>query len=205
MFTLRMWDLDQLAILPVDWAAAVAALADTSALSTVLDGRSSTSRESVDMRPITVSVVTGGTIKSRLPWLYDAYTGPLLELSSELYGRKLEISSDLTSSININMIAGAGNRYERHVDSNPVTGILYASTLRENDGGALIFDHQLNSSDIVYPRAGLFIAFDATTTPHHVAPLKTTKVRLSIPMNYYYSGTQHHRPSDLDKYLYRKK
>ena len=122
--------------------------------------------------------------------------------SSSVTGIDLVMAEDVESSININMVAGIGNRYERHVDSNPVTGLLYLSTLAEEDGGALVFDHPSGLSDRIYPRQGLFVAFDASDTPHYVAPLKRHLARLSVPMNYYRVGETQARPIDLDSYLY---
>jgi hypothetical protein len=170
-----------------------------------LDGKSSTSREVGEITPIVLPVVTGEVIKRELPWLFDAYAGALRCLAEELVHETLVISEDTVNAVNINAVIGAGSRYERHVDSNPVTGILYATSLGEDDGGALVFDHEFGSqitSDVIYPREGLFVAFDARRTPHRVLPLRRDCCRLSIPMNYYLAGKPQVRPADLDEYLY---
>lgn len=201
IFQLKMLDLTKADWLPQDWLHQIHVVVATHTVQTVLDGKSSTSREAAEASPISVGVVTGEIIRSRITWLFDLYAGPLLEWSSTVTGEPLSIAEDVGCSVNINVIRGTGSGSERHVDSNPVTGLLYASTLSEGDGGATVFDHP-NGSDKVYPREGLFIAFDATDTPHYVAPLKRELTRLSIPMNYYRRGHSQARPADLDSYLY---
>lgn len=201
-FQLKMWDAGQLGILPKDWIAEITAAVERHPDLCTLDGKSSTSREPAGIEPIQICVVTGEIINKELLWLYDAYAGPLRKLAQELIGKELVVAVDMKNSVNINVLSGIGNRYERHVDSNPVTGLLYASTLREDDGGALIFEHS-SGSDILYPRAGLFLAFDATATTHYVTSLKKPINRVSVPMNYYLAGEKQRRPADLDTYLYK--
>lgn len=201
-FKLQMLDLLSLNCLPPDWINQIEALALKRAIYKTLNGASITSRESQDARPATVGVVTGDAIWEEMRWLYDLYAGPLLEWACRLAPQRLAIAADKTSSVNINVLAGINSRYERHVDTNPVTGLLFASNLSARDGGGLVFDHASGFSDVIYPRCGLFLAFDATATPHYVAPLRKDKQRISIPMNYYVHGAQQFRPKDLNTYLY---
>jgi hypothetical protein len=147
-----------------------------------------------------VTVVTGDQILESLPWLYSLYRTELAACASKFAGVPVNVSGDLPSSVNINLLEGRNARYERHVDSNPVTGILFPTTVSDHDGGELIFECAPKPL-VIRPEAGTFIVFDAREIVHHVLPLKRNVERVSVPMNYYLPGL-HSRPSDLDHYLY---
>lgn len=199
----QSFDLVQLGLLPENWLQQITGITEKYAQRTLLDGNSSTSREPEGGEEIEVFVVPGNVIADSLPWLYDLYTSALCKLASEVVGHQVYIAHDLISSININILRGRGSRYEWHVDSNPLTGILYVTSHPSSeDGGELLFkrgDDQI----VVHPKAGTFIAFDAREIPHTVLPLKKEGVRISIPMNYYDSPERQDRPLDIDSYLYQ--
>lgn len=172
---------------------------------TILDGKSVTSKE--DFRngicKIPVDVVFGDVISKKISWLEVLYKNQLKDFASKVSGVSMTHSDLLKHSININTLTGEGARYEWHVDSNPVTGLLFVTTHNKGEGGELVF--RTKSRDIVvYPKAGVFIAFDARDIAHTVMPLKNNNKRISVPMNFYVKGKQQVRPSDLDSYLERK-
>lgn len=167
---------------------------------TLMCGSSSTSREPAQTA-VRIRVLTGDVIRSRLGWLFDLYKTDLLRIAQTFYGQKLFPANDIRSSINVNLLEGKGSRYEWHVDSNPVTGLLFVNTLRPEDGGELMFKRP-DCEFSVSPQARKFLAFDATSIPHCVMPLRTNVFRASIPMNYYLHPIVQDRPVDLDKYLY---
>lgn len=187
--------------LPEGWANEISACSERFSTSYLLDGKSSTSCPEPGFIPTHVDVVTGEKIEQYLPWLFRLYENSMRSLAAEFFGRDLYVSSDRANAININALRGLGSAYERHVDSNSVTGLLFCTTLCAGDGGALVFDSEAGAI-AVYPQAGLFLAFDATATPHYVTPLRRNLTRLSIPMNYYFSENNQNRPNDLDNYLY---
>jgi hypothetical protein len=197
------WDLHSTGLLPIGWEQEVSETVQHSGFGTVLTGDGSTSREKRIGQHIPVRVVEGTSIKNELPWLWSLYTGPLLEFSSTSFNRKLFPSIDVKSAVNINHIFGEGARYEWHVDSNPVTGLLFVSTCLPKEGGALVFrDAKNKRNSIVRAQSGVFICFDARQIAHRVAPLKGTFARTSIPMNYYESASDQMRPSDLEAQIY---
>jgi hypothetical protein len=105
--------------------------------------------------------------------------------------------------VNINQLAGRGAQYEWHVDSNPITGVLYATDSDNGLGGSLVFrDDQNGQKSVFRPKAGTFICFDAREISHRVAPLRREGERVSLPMNYYHSATDQPRPPDLDSQIY---
>lgn len=197
------FDLESLSLLPPSWDRTIEAVGARSGVVTVLKGLSMTSRERVPNPEIPVTVANGEVIRREIGWLYDLYEKPLCDIASKAFGRELFPAADEKSAININVIAGAGARYEWHVDSNPVTGLLFANTLPPDCGGELLFRQQ-NQECLVRPRKGVFLLFDAREIEHTVVSLKTQCTRISVPMNYYFSPNpaDQHRPKDLDDYLY---
>ena len=187
--------------LPEGWATAVSDCSERFSTRYLLDGKSGTSCPEPGFVPSHVNVVTGDKIEQSLPWLFRLYETSMRRLAAEFFGRDLYVSIDRANAININALRGLGSAYERHVDSNSVTGLLFCTTHSANDGGALVFDSEAGAIAFC-PQAGLFLAFDATATPHYVTPLKQNIIRLSVPMNYYFSENNQKRPNDLDNYLY---
>ena len=196
------FDLLQLGLLPSDWEQQVKESVEQYGVCTSLDHHSITSREPKGTPPLEVCVVTGETIFHHMNWLHELYSNQLALFASQFAGRNVTVANDLPSSVNINLLRGVNARYEKHVDSNPVTGILFASTLHPIDGGELIFEGD-NHDTTILPRAGIFIVFDARDITHYVAPLKTIVDRISLPMNYYFPDEQQSRPEDLNDYLYK--
>src|SRR5205085_12683454 len=102
--------------------------------------------------PLEVCVVTGETIFEHIRWLHKLYDEDLAEFASQFAKRTVVAADDLPSSVNINLLRGLNARYEKHVDTNPVTGILFVTTLLPTDGGELIFEGETRNTTIL-PRA----------------------------------------------------
>lgn len=172
-----------------------------------LRGGSVTSRESDfhDVAPAEVGVVTGDVVQRDLQWLDALYRREFLELANRLGQGEYQASTHLRGGININTTP-VGARYEWHVDSNPLTALLFVTTHAPSDGGQLLFrpDPQARPTESwelqVSPSAGTLLIFDAREAAHVVTQL-TSGLRISVPMNYYFAGREE-RPEDLDGYLY---
>jgi hypothetical protein len=149
-----------------------------------------------------IRVADGVAVKYHLQWLYDLYAGYLKEFCASKFGTPLYPANLLHTTVNINQLSGRGARYEWHVDSNPVTGLLFVTDAPVGFGGSLVFKPEGGSRSIVRPTAGTFICFDAREIPHCVTALRTNSVRISIPMNYYDSEHDQARPADLDEQIY---
>lgn len=189
--------------LPHSWTDEINSLLDRCGVISELRGDGPTGREAPDATAMHIAVVAGGEIKQALPWLWELYADLFKAFASAAAGRPLYVANDIRSSININCLRGVGDRYEKHVDSNPMTGLLFATEQSVADGGELVFQHpDTQELTIVRPRIGMFICFDAREITHWVAPLKTNRPRVSIPMNYYWSPTDQTRPAGLDRKLY---
>ena len=169
------------------------------------------SREAADVRHITRGRVHAHHVRSRLPWLYESYCGAFLELAGEACGEKVTPARDNRYSVVLNVQRGTQMRFECHVDSNPLTGLLFCTD--HVNGGELVFAHDAAAASIaeverdcsvVRPSAGHLIFFDAREYPHYVRPLtQASDMRVVAVMNYYTeSCPESTRPAALNRHLY---
>jgi hypothetical protein len=159
-----------------------------------------------------VQTVGGLAIRRSLPWLYDLYRGLFLELACSCFGESVMIAKDDRYAINLNIQQGIKMRYECHVDSNPVEGLLYVTSHLPGDGGELVVSNvsaAVGPAEIdqnctrILPTRGDLIFFDARQHPHYVTALTSPGAcRVAVAMNYYTpSCTEEDRPTDLNKHL----
>ncbi len=111
----------------------------------------------------------------------------------------------------LNVQRGTAMRFECHVDSNPLTGLLFCTD--HSTGGELVFAHDDTAADIgaverdcsvVRPHAGHLIFFDARRHPHYARPLAAdSDMRVVAVMNFYTeSSPESTRPRELNRHLY---
>jgi hypothetical protein len=189
--------------LPEGWQEQIFAVSNTYSRRIYLDGKSSTSREPKGTAGTDYEVVLGDVVYREIQWLYQLYEVKFSELASKIIGGKILLAPERSIGVNINILRGIGSRYEWHVDTNPLTGVLFVTSHTEEDGGQLLF--RGSSGDlIVQPKSGKLILFDAREIPHTVLPLKRDTCRISIPLNYYTPEctAEKVRPADLDSYIY---
>lgn len=185
--------------MPSDWDIQILKLASMRAVETILDGESPTSLEEVGTK-IPIRVVMGEVVFGELPWLYHVYESEMLAFASNAFGTALYKCNRVDDSININSVSGISGRYEWHLDTNPVTGLLFAETLEEEEGGALVF-RKFGEEFRIQPKRGMFYCFDAREVPHAVEPLRVDRTRTSVPMNYYLTPDNSGRDDQLNEYL----
>lgn len=209
-FSWRSYDLRS--VLPTDWQDQILATAANAAPKT-LRPRSVTSREGDPHLKIATLTVNGHIVRQRLPWLYDLYKGLFRDLGQFSVSEPLFTAENDVYGAVLNMQRGTEMRYESHVDSNPLEGLLYVTDHPKGSGGELVVANNpsANSVDeveadcsIVYPAAGNLIFFDARRFPHYVRPLvQPQSVRVVVAMNFYTpSCSEAARPADLDKHLF---
>jgi len=199
----KAYDLNTTGLLPENWAQEIFKVAEEYAYHVHLDGKSSTSREPTDTSGADVYVVDGEVIRNQLFWLDHLYRTKFVQFANEDFDGGYCVSNSIENGLNINYLKGLNARYEWHVDSNPLTGVLFVTTHPEGSGGDLIFRTEAKEYH-VYPKSGILILFDARAIPHTVMPLKAETYRISIPINFYYSENEQVRPADLDAYIYKK-
>jgi 2OG-Fe(II) oxygenase superfamily len=118
-------------------------------------------------------------VRERLPWLYRSYREEFLEMAGEACGEPVAAARDDRYGVVLNVQRGTGMRFECHVDSNPLSGVLFCTDHAE--GGELVVGHDPAATDIstverdcsvIRPHAGHLVFFDARQLPHYARPLK---------------------------------
>jgi hypothetical protein len=200
-------------LLPIDWQTQIRRVADQFEVSRTLVSGSVTSRELDLTTKVPVRTVGGVVVARELPWLLDLYRGAFRDLGASIVHESVSCASDDRIAINLNVQRGRTMRYECHVDSNPLEGLLYATTHASLDGGELVVAKDTAARGIeeisrnawrIHPTAGRLVFFDARRHPHFVAALRNENaVRIVSAMNYYTpSCPEAARPSDLNKHLF---
>jgi hypothetical protein len=202
--------------LPTFWDEDVLYFASRNEEEVTLISNSVTSRELTNIENIQTLIVNGLKIKSGIPWLYDLYRGYFFEMAQEFSKAMLFVAQNPLYAINLNIQRGKAMRYECHVDSNPLQGLLYVTTHDYGDGGELVISNNEKSKgineisqdcQIIYPKKGDIVFFDARKNPHYVESLKSEAgIRIAITMNFYtLNSPEKDRPKDLNEHLFKVK
>jgi hypothetical protein len=209
-FSWRSYDLQT--ILPRGWQEQFLATSER-AVEKVLKGRSVTSREDDPDHSIKVRTVSGTVLKGALPWLEVLYRSLFRDLAQLGSHEPVSCASNDLYGINLNVQKGPSMRYECHVDSNPIEGLLYVTDHVKGTGGELVVANNPAArsvaeveadASIVYPVAGNLIFFDARRFAHYTRPLlQDNAVRVVAAMNFYVpSCSEQDRPADLNQHLF---
>jgi hypothetical protein len=169
------------------------------------------SREAANVRRIRRGRVHADQVRKSLPWLYESYRSVFLELAREACAEPVMAAADERYGVVLNVQRGTAERFECHIDSNPLTGLLFCTN--HPAGGELVFAHNPDAASIdaverdcsvIRPRAGHLIFFDARRHPHYSRPLITeSDMRVVAVMNFYTeSCPESTRPSELNRHLY---
>lgn len=152
-------------------------------------------------------------VKQHLPWLYELYQGHFLELAARTQAEPVSSARDDRYGLVLNVQRGTSMRFECHVDSNPLTGLLFCTDHREGAGGELVFGHDPAAAGVmaverdclvIRPRAGKLITFDGRKHPHYARPLRCgSDLRVVAVMNFYTASCpEGTRPPELNRHLY---
>ena len=169
------------------------------------------SREALDVSHIARGRVHAAQVLDRLPWLHRAYHGEFLALAGQVCGEPVAAARDQRYGLVLNVQQGTTMRFECHVDSNPLTGLLFCTD--HAAGGELVFANDSTAADIaaverdcsvIRPHAGHLIFFDARQHPHYARPLTAeSSTRIVAVMNFYTeSCPESARPPQLNSHLY---
>jgi len=169
------------------------------------------SREAPDVHHVARGRVHAPQVQQDLLWLHQLYRSDFLELAGEACEEKVSPAGDDRYGVVLNVQRGTGMRFECHVDSNPLTGLLFCTD--HVTGGELVFAHDAAAAciedverdcSVVRPSAGHLIFFDARRYPHYVRPLShPSDMRVVAVMNYYTeSCPESTRPPELNRHLY---
>jgi 2OG-Fe(II) oxygenase superfamily len=171
------------------------------------------SREAAHVARISRGRVHASQVRESLPWLYKLYRGYFLELAGETCPERVAPALDDRYGIVLNVQRGTTMRFECHVDSNPLTGLLFCTDHRAGAGGELVFAHDRAATGVetvekdcavLRPHAGHLIFFDGRRHPHYARPLLAEPYeRIVAVMNFYTeSYPESTRPPGLNRHLF---
>jgi hypothetical protein len=170
------------------------------------------SRETDDVTHVTRGRVRADKVQARLPWLYKLYRSDFLELAELAWGEPIKAAFDDRYGIVLNVQQGNTMRFECHVDSNPVTGLLFFTDhlagggefVVGHDSGAVGVEALEKDGSVIRPQAAQLIFFDGKTYPHYARTLRSeSDMRVVAVMNFYTeSFPESTRPSELNRHLF---
>ncbi len=193
--------IDEICSPPHDWDAQVTELACRAGKSVSLHGNSEDCRESAGSIATVYRVVTGDIVAKQLPWLIRLYRSDIIPFIEETFGYPVFAANNDRYGVNINLLEGAGARYEWHVDPSPVSAVLFVTEHTAKDGGALALRDRDCTVKII-PRRGFIVLFEGGRVEHSVLPLERDILRVAVPMIYYTDPEKQPFSAELDNYLY---
>jgi hypothetical protein len=204
---------DLTAWLPAGWQEEILAAADTADMRE-FPRTPVISRESPEVTQIARGRVHADQVRYHLPWLYKAYKNEILELARKMCTEHVSAARDDRYGIVLNVQRGTRMRFECHVDSNPLTGLLFCTD--HASGGELVVAKNTTaeglsaidqSCSVIIPRAGQLVFFDGRQYPHYARPLTNeSETRVVAVMNFYTeSCPESTRPYELNRHLYGNK
>lgn len=204
---------DVRSLLPANWQSDILDVAGSAAKARVLRPTSTTSRESDPYLRLPTLTVGGEDVRRLLPWLASLYEGAFCELAQGCARLPVRTAHDPRYGAVINVKRGTRMRYECHVDSNPLEGLLYVTTHPPSSGGELVVSNRGDvpsceavdaDCSIIHPVAGHLVFFDASAHSHYVRPLiDAGDTRVVVAMNFYTPALpEDSRPADLNRHLF---
>jgi len=171
------------------------------------------SREAAGITHITRGRVHAVQVQQGLPWLYKLYRDHFLELASLAWGEPIDPAVDDRYGVVLNIQRGNRMRFECHVDSNPLTGLLFftghpaggGELAVARDPAAVGVDEVERDCTLITPRAGQLFFFDGKTYPHYARTLVAEDdVRVVAVMNFYTRSCPESttRPLGLNQHLF---
>ncbi len=168
-------------------------------------------RESPEVQQIPRGRVHADKVRDHLPWLYKAYRNEIFELANQVSAERVSAAHDDRYGLVLNVQRGTKMRFECHVDSNPLTGLLFCTD--HASGGELVVAHDTaaqgideieRNRSVIRPHAGQLIFFDARQYPHYARLLtEESEIRIVAVMNFYTeSCPESSRPRELNRHLY---
>ncbi len=127
------------------------------------------SREAADVQSIHRGRVHVNQVARDFPWLRRSYRSDFRELAERVTGGAVAAAHDERYGAVLNVQRGIEMRFEWHIDSNPLTGLLFCTDHGPGDGGEVVFSHSPEarsqadmerSCTVIRAQAGHLIFFD---------------------------------------------
>lgn len=171
------------------------------------------SREGDEVERVERGRVHADRVREFVPWLYKAYRNEFLEFAGEVSNEHVSTAQDDRYGVVLNVQRGSSMRFECHVDSNPLTGLLFCTEHQAGAGGELVFGRDPSAADVaavdrdcsvIRPYASYLIFFDGRKNPHYARELTSgSDMRVVAVMNYYTeSCPESTRPRGLNRHLF---
>jgi hypothetical protein len=169
-------------------------------------------REAAGVSHVKRGRVHAKQVANGLPWLPGLYQGKFLDFARKARpGEHVVPAKDPRYGVVLNVQHGTSMRFESHVDSNPLTGLLFFTSHQE--GGELVVANDKSAGSIediekdctfIRPRAGNLVFIDGRTHPHYARSLRRDDdMRVLAVMNYYTASCpESTRPRELNRHLY---
>ena len=186
-------DLAALGLLPGDWEEQVRAGAAAPERVTVANPLTPSPEDGK------FSILAGADVRARFGWLWDLYHGPIRAFVTQSAGRPVFPANRVSSAMTLNILTGSGADQDWHTDATAMTGVFFATSMAEGEGGELEFRHPDGEVTQLRPRAGVFTCFPGPIQ-HRVAPLTAPIQRLSFPLLFYASVEDQPFASADDRY-----
>lgn len=208
--TFRWTTFDLNSWLPSGWQKDVAAAAEEAEIR-AFPRTPVISRESQEVQQIARGRLHADQVRYHLPWLFKAYKEELPDLARKACGEPVSPAKDERYGVVLNIQCGSDMRFECHVDSNPLIGLLFFTD--HQAGGELVIANDPEAEgvagvdrncSVIRPHAGHLIFFDARRYPHYARALTTdSETRIVAVMNFYtQSCPESTRPQELNRHLY---
>jgi len=132
------------------------------------------SREAHEVKHIPRGRVHADQVRRGLPWLYQLYRTQVHRLATVISDEAVRSAADERYGVVLNVQRGTEMRFECHIDSNPLTGLLFCTDHVAGAGGELVFAHDPDATDVeaieqdrsvIRPHAGHLIIFDGRRYP----------------------------------------
>jgi hypothetical protein len=169
-------------------------------------------REAAGVLSIARGRVHAPQVRSRLPWLHELYHGAFRDLAEEASAESVKTAADDRYGLVLNVQRGTGMRFEAHVDSNPVSGLLFCTDHPAGGGEVAVSNDPAASGvasidrdcSVIRPHAGHLVFFDGRFRAHYARPLAAASdMRVLAVMDYYTeSCPESTRPRELNHHLY---
>jgi hypothetical protein len=212
--TLFQWTtFDVRSLLPRDWSEQLVDAAGRLNRRKRINPPHVTSREAAGVKELVIRGVGSQTVASKLPWLMGLYHAAFRDLAQRTTVEPVSAAVGDRHTVVLNVQTPDDMRYECHVDTNPIQGLLYVTSHPAGSGGELVVGNNTQAGrveeveedcSIIYPQSGHLLFFDGRYNPHYIRPLlERDHIRVAVAMNYYVpSVPESLRPPDLDDYLF---